>query len=187
MSDSRITRDWCEGRSLKALPNLEALKLSHCFNLANEGLVEILSISVSKLRYLDVSCSCVSGMGWEEEVKSLPNLETLILNTCSELFDEGLVEILRICGSKLVDLDLSCTSVTGIGLEDGVKSLPMLENLDLGDCDEVTDSRLLEILRIAGKRLKTLIVSRTYSISAGLKQTLHKKYPIVNVFFWCRN
>ena len=59
----------------------------------------------------------------------------------------------------------------------------MLENLDLGDCDEVTDSELLEILRIARKRLKTLNVSRTYRISAGLKQTLHKKYPFVNVFF----
>ena len=54
----------------------------------------------------------------------------------------------------------------------------MLENLNLGDCDELTDSGLLEILRIAGKRLKTLNVSETYRISAGLKQTLHQKYPI---------
>ena len=39
----------------ESLPNLETLYMAGCRELSNDGLVEILKISESKLRYLHVS------------------------------------------------------------------------------------------------------------------------------------
>ena len=90
---------------------------------------------------------------------------------CDELSNGGLVEILRISGSKLRYLDVSWTSVTGVGFKDGVKSLPMLENLKLAFCDELTEEGLQEILSTAGNRLKILCVNGE-RISAVCIETL---------------
>ncbi|XP_023326053.1 uncharacterized protein LOC111699580 [Eurytemora carolleeae] len=103
---------------------------------------------------------------------TLPNLEKLQLTAdCDELSNGGLVEILRISGSKLRYLDVSWTSVTGVGFKDGVKSLPMLENLKLVFCDELTEEGLQEILSTAGNRLKILCVNGE-RISAVCIETL---------------
>jgi len=158
-------------RGVRSLPQLEILNLANCEKLIDNGLVEILSISGKKLRYLDVSYTSIIGVGLEERVKSLPNLETLIMADCDELSNGGLVEILRISGSKLRYLDVSWTSVTGVGFKDGVKSLPMLENLKLAFCDELTEEGLQEILSTAGNRLKILCVNRE-RISAVCIETL---------------
>ena len=158
-------------RGVRSLPQLEILNLANCEKLIDNGLVEILSISGKKLRYLDVSYTSITGVGLEERVKSLPNLETLIMADCDELSNGGLVEILRISGSKLRYLDVSWTSVTGVGFKDGVKSLPMLENLKLVFCDELTEEGLQEILSTAGNRLKILCVNGE-RISAVCIETL---------------
>ena len=86
-------------------------------------------------------------------------------------------EILIISGIKLRVLDVSCTNITGKGFKDGV-SLPMLEELDLVVCDQLTDSSFLEILCISGNRLKTVDLS--YSrIATALRSTLSSQYPSV--------
>ena len=63
--------------------------------------------------------------------------------SCFDLTDRGLNEILRIFKSKLIYLMVADrTSITGMGLEEGVKSLPRLEKLELNWCDELTGSEL---------------------------------------------
>ena len=166
-------------RGVRYLPNLETLKLDSWILgiLTNDGLVEILSISGSKLRYLDVSWTSITGVGLEERVKSLPNLETLIMSGCEELSNGGLVEILRISGSKLRYLDVSWTSITGVGFKEGVKSLSMLEKLVLLEC-ELSKEGLLEILSIAGNRLKTVQLYGN-NFSHKITKTLRLQYPSV--------
>ncbi len=119
--------------------------------------MEILRISGSNLRVLDLSCTDITGIGLEEEVICLPNLETLSLVLCEKLTDGGLVEILRISRRKLRVLNLSSSTITGIGLEKGVKSLPMLENLDLSS---LTGRGLAEILSISRSKLRSLNINR---------------------------
>ncbi|XP_023342546.1 uncharacterized protein LOC111712217 [Eurytemora carolleeae] len=166
-------------RGVKSLPNLESLTLISCSNLENGELVEILSISGSKLRYLDVSYTSIPGLGLDKIFKSLPNLETLIMNGCKELSNRELLEILSIPGSKLRYLDVSWTSITGVGFKNGVKSLPMLENLWLAFCDELTEGGLLEILSTAGNRLKTVHVNG----ETVAEETLRIQYPSIQFNF----
>lgn len=131
--------------------------LDSSLSLTDGLLVEILRISGSNLRVLDLSCTDITGIGLEEEVNCLPNLETLSLVLCEKLTDGGLVEILRISRRKLRVLNLSSSTITGIGLEKGVKSLPMLENLDLSS---LTGRGLAEILSISRSKLRSLNINR---------------------------
>ena len=118
-----------------AFPNLEKLKLTLWYSLSDQGLVEILNRSGSNLRELDLSRSRISGVG----VNSLPNLEVLNLYFCYMLTDGGLKEFLRLSGCTLRVLDVSCcTRITGQGVKEEV-SLPMLEELDMRGCEQLTD------------------------------------------------
>jgi len=130
---------------------------------------EILRISRSSLRELDLSYSNITGVRVEEEVNSLPNLETLNLQSCCyNLTDGGLKEILKISGSSIRVLDVSWTNKIEQGFKDGV-SLPMLEKLNLSGCRNLTDGVLKEILRISGIKLRVLDVSCTNITEKGFK------------------
>ena len=60
--------------------------------------------------------------------------------------------------NTLRELDVSGSSITRIGFEEGVKSLPNLEILNLSGCYILTDVGLVEILSISGKELRSLNV-----------------------------
>ena len=150
------------------LPNLEKLFLVNWRSVTNQGIIEILNRSKSNLRELDLSRSKITGVGIEEGVNSLLNLETLKLSLCYNLTDGGLKEILRISGSSIRVLDISSTNITGQGFMDGV-SLPMLEELNLSSCRELTDGGLKEILRISGSSIRVLDVSYTNITEQGFK------------------
>ena len=118
------------GRLPSALPNLKKLILTGWRSLSDQGLVEILNRYGSNLRELDLSGSNITGVGVEEGVNSLPNLDVLNLSWCFNLTDEGLTEVLRVSESKLRFLDVFRTNITVKGIKDGI-SLPMLEELNL--------------------------------------------------------
>ena len=158
------------------LPNLEKLVLTSWLSLSDQGLCEILNRS-ENIRELDLSGSTITGVGVEEAVNSLPNLEVLKLYCCQNLKDGGLKKIIRLSGCTLRVLDLRHTHITGQGFQEGV-SLPMLEELYLGGCRQLTDSGLLEILSNTGSRLKTVDVSFT-NISSAVIITLRTQYPSV--------
>ena len=101
------------------LPNLEKLVVTNWRSLSNQGIIEILNRSRSNLRELDLSDSNITGVGVEEGVNSLPNLEVLNLSGCLNLTEGGLTEILRISGIKLRVFDVSCTNITGKGFSIG--------------------------------------------------------------------
>ena len=163
---------------LSTLPDLEKLVLTSWCSLSNQGLLEILKRSRSNLRELDLSYSNITGVGVEEGVNSLPNLEILKLFWCDNLTDGGLKEILRLSGNKLRVLDVSFTSITGQGFK-GVVSFPMLEILNLISCRELNDSGLLEILSISDIRLKTVNVSLCWNLSTEVTE-----YPSVQFKYY---
>ncbi len=162
------------------LPNLEKLVLSGWLWLSNQGLNEILNRSRRNLTVLDLSRSNITGVGVEEGVNSLSNLEVLNLSWCLNLTDGGLKEVLRVSGSKLRVLGVSYTYITGQGFKDGV-SLPMLEELDLGGYRQLTYSGLLEILSISVNRLKNMLVTRR--ISTAYRMKLSSQYPSVQFYY----
>ena len=158
------------------LPNLEKLLLTDWWSLSDQGLCEILNRS-ENIRELHLPGSTITGVGLEEGVNSLPNLEVLNLSCCFRLTDGGLKKIVRLSGNKLRVLDVSNTNITGQGFKEGV-SLPMLEKLYLNGCRQLTDSGLLEILSITGRRLKNVNVFYT-NISSAVRSTLRTQYPSV--------
>ena len=94
------------GRLPSTLPNLEKLVLTNWRSLSDQGLINILNMSRSSLRELDLSYSYITGVGVEEGVNSLPNLEVLNLSFCRDLTDGGLKEDLKFSNNKLKFLDL---------------------------------------------------------------------------------
>ena len=163
------------------LPNLEKLLLTDWWSLSDQGLCEILNRS-ENIRELDLSGSNITGVGVEEGVNSLPNLEVLNLSCCFSLTDGGLKKIVRLSGNKLRVLDVSGTNITGKGFKEGV-SLPVLEELYLYECRQLTDSYLLEILSITGRRLKNVNVFST-NTSTAVISTLRTQYPSVEFSYW---
>ena len=163
------------------LPNLEKLALTYWKSLSDQGLCEILNRS-ENIRELDLSGSNITGVGVEEGVNSLPNLEVLNLSCCFSLTDGGLKKIVRLSGNKLRVLDVSGTNITGKGFKEGV-SLPVLEELYLYECRQLTDSYLLEILSITGRRLKNVNVFST-NTSTAVISTLRTQYPSVEFSYW---
>jgi len=94
---------------------------------------------------------------------AFPNLEKLKLTLWYSLSDQGLVEILNRSGSDLRDLDLSRSRISGVGVEEGVNSLPNLEVLNLYFCYMLTDGGLKEFLRLSGCTEPVLLVNSGYS------------------------
>ena len=75
----------------------------------------MLTISRSKLRDQDLSSDrSITGIGLKYGVKSLPNLKILSLDSCINLSNGGLVEILSISGNKLRYINVSRTIITGV-------------------------------------------------------------------------
>ena len=164
------------------LPSLEKLVLTCWWSLSDQELCEILNRS-ENIRELELFGSNITGVGVEEGVNSLPNLEVLNLSCCFRLTDGGLKKIVRLSGNKLRVLNVFSTNITGQGFKEGV-SLPMLEELNLNWCSELTDSGLLEILSITGRRLKTVDVSLTNISSAVISTQLRTQYPFVKFTNW---
>ena len=145
-------------------------------SLSDQALSEVLNRS-ENIRELHLPGSTITGVGVEEGVNSLPNLEVLNLSSCNNLTDGGLKEIVRLSRCTLRVLDLSYTNITGQGCQEGV-SLPMLEELNLNGCSQLTDSGLPEILSITGRRLKTVHVYGT-NTSTAVRSNLCTQYPSV--------
>ena len=71
---------------------------------------------------------------------------------------------------NLRDLDVFGTPITGVGVEEGVKSLPMLETLHLAECRQLTNKGLQEILRISRSNLRYLNVFITPITGVGVEE-----------------
>ena len=167
VSLTRITgQGFQEGVSL---PMLEELNLGWCIQLTDGGIKEILRLFGCKLRHLNVSHTDITEHAFQEGV-SLPMLEVLYMRACEHLTDGGLKEILRLSGCKLRVIDLRHTNITGQGFKNGVKSLTMLEELNLEWCNYLTDGGLNEILRFFGLKLRVLYVGHTNITGQGFKE-----------------
>ena len=78
-----------------------------CTELTDGGIKDILRVSGSKLRGLDVSATGITGIGLLDGAISLTMLEKLSMKDCHHLTDGGIKDILRVFGSKLRVLDVS--------------------------------------------------------------------------------
>ncbi|XP_023332834.1 F-box/LRR-repeat protein 20 isoform X1 [Eurytemora carolleeae] len=152
------------------LPCLENLNMFCCRHLTDKGLLQILQLCGSKLIFLDISETNITGEYLSEYKGTLPCLENLNMNYCRHLTDKGLLQILQLCGSTLRSLDIGCTNITGEYLSEYKGTLPCLEILNMRYCKHLTDRGLLQILQLCGSTLRSLNLLKTEITGENLSE-----------------
>ena len=156
--------------------NMEKLSLAGCKHLTNHGLLGILKICGGKLQNLNISDTKITGQGLEEMQGKLAELKVLNLSWCPSLADQGLLKVLMMCGTKLQDLVISNTNITGQGLEELQGKFADLKTMSLQWCSSLTDQGFSKISNISGPLLKTVKVLGS-SISNEAKTRIKLNRP----------
>ena len=103
------------------------------------------------------------------------------------LTNAGLLQLLAICSATLEDLNLcGLTYISGEGLE-SLPVLKQLENLDLGNCENLTNTGLLQLLAKCFATLKDLYVWKTEISGEGLESLPVLKQLEKLDLAWCEN
>ena len=165
-------------------PNLRILILMGCFHLTDQGLFIILNMCGAALNHLGVSGRNISGAGAGLSVfqEKFQNLEILQMFSCENLTDEGLLDILKMCGEALKQLDVSETFVSGAALSALQDRFPNLENIMMNKCKNLTDQGLTDILNMCGERLQMLDIRDT-GVSFPLVESLRASRPNLFIAF----
>ncbi|KAL3695433.1 hypothetical protein R1sor_009509 [Riccia sorocarpa] len=108
-----------EMSTIAGMANLEALKLSNCRGITDDGLVEV--------------------------AKGCAKLQTLCLKSCSSIADAGVIAVADYC-KQLQQLDLSLTEVTGVGFS-RVALLKTLKTLTMAGCHHLDNNEISWPLR----------------------------------------
>ena len=89
------------------------------------------------------------------------SLGTIHLPGNMNITDKVLRKIFQKFGSSLKSLDLCRTKVTGGILSKFTGSLPVITELKFGQCYQLTDTGLIQLIRWSGNTLKHLDLSET--------------------------
>ena len=141
--------------------NLETLNLQGCSSITSQGLTDLLKICGIKLKSVNLVYNRgLTGEGLSVLPGRLINLETLDLQECSSLANQGLIDLLKICGTKLKSLYLADNKeLTGEGVSVLEGKLINLETLNLGGCSSLTGQGFIDLLKICGTKLKSLYLA----------------------------
>ena len=157
--------------------------------LRKRNLIECKSMKVSNtVVYFDrlhtlraECCNSLSGQGLINVAASCVNLRVLSLSKCKQLFDHDLIEPMKVM-TKLEELDLSFTNVSGKCFN----SLPSFEGnlkkLKMNCCAKLIDESLFVILSRC-KHLKYLDISATYVTGIPLKSLVLTKLTQLHLDF----
>ena len=149
---------------------LRFLDLSCCKQLTDRGLLQILQLCGKTLRSLDIGYTNITGENLFEYKGTLSCLANMNMKYCEQLKDNGLSQILKLCGSTLRSLDISDTAITGENLSEYKGTLPCLENLNISCCYQLTNKGLLQTLQLCGSRLRSLDISDTAITGENLSE-----------------
>ena len=155
---------------------LENLTLNGCWELADEGLIELLQMSGPALKTLHLNGASITGEGLVGFWFKFPNLENLNLDGCVQITNEGLSEMLRMSGPHLKTLrcngDFTGELPPGHDLE-----FPKVISLALTFCPNLTDRGLCSLLDICGQQIESLDLSYTM-LSGGALADWIENHPL---------
>ena len=141
--------------------NIVSKQLQTLQLICNRTLNYILEQCGNTLKSLTLENSNITGEILIKYKGTLPCLENLNMNDCGQLTNKGLLQILQLCGSTLRSLDIGFTHITGENLSEYKGTLPCLENLNMSDCNQLTDKGLLQLLQLCGSTLRSLVIGVT--------------------------
>ena len=110
-----------------------------------------LDLSGSRLRepttYLSILMTCKE------------SLQILNISKCWNVEDDTLLKLFRICGRKLLSLDISSTSIKGENLSEYNGTLPFIDNLSFDICQQLSKDGMQKILSICGANSTSLRIN----------------------------
>ena len=146
----------------RTLPFIDNLGFDICQHFSDSGMQKIISICKVNHPSPRINYEGIPRNPSLDDKRSLLCLEQLSLASCSRFSEKGLRKILQLCGRTLKKLDLSSTQITGETLSEGDGVfLTFMEELNISDCNKLTDTGLSSILNVCGKNLKSLNISDT--------------------------
>jgi len=152
---------------------LKVLDLSECKNLTDTGLVCLLSMidgdSLTELCLRGTKLT-LSAMTSLNAIAAFYNLEVLVLNSCKNLSETGVISLFNKIGEGLKKLDLGGTNLSLSNADLITSRFSKLEELNLVDCPNLSETGVISFLNKRGEELKKLYLVGTYlSLSnAGL-------------------
>ncbi|XP_076460194.1 uncharacterized protein LOC143293159 [Babylonia areolata] len=155
---------------VRTLPNLSVLGLSGCSKVSDDG-VELLADNLRRLRVLDLSwCPRISDVSLEYIACDLTLLEELVLDRCPMITDTG-VGYLSTMGSLHKVFLRYCHNVRDPGLRH-LYSMRKLSHLSLAGCSHVSPNALCGLTRLPN--LTELELSNCPSATQGVVRYLRE-------------
>lgn len=158
--------------------HLEVLQVTGCYRLSDGGLSELLAPCMESLMSLDLTCDSRLGVDGLRAIRTLVNLQELVLDHCSHLSDHDLLQLVDCCddGSLMAEEVHSSLLAAARGV-DGADSmlLPIvpstrgalgsLSSLSFAGLTEVTDRSVSLLLAALGPQLTDLNLSRCIQLT----------------------
>jgi hypothetical protein len=144
-------------------PNLEVLKLRGMKNITNLSL-SMIAKNCKKLVSLDIQDCNISDYGMQLISQECPSLESLNLSQCTEITNQ-VVPYFCYHNKSLKFLNIRQTKIDGGGISSLLKSLPLIENLNICGLS-ASNEDLTFVPRL--KYLKSLDISFCYNVSKDL-------------------
>lgn len=141
--------------------DLEVLDLGGCENLTSKGLENILGYAArDKLKELDIGWTQVSLEELSSVITTFSNLEVICLKGC-RFTDVELISFLNVAGGNLKKMDISCTCITLSEMSLLTTTFSRMEELIMGDSDDITEAGVISFLNKTGDNLKKLDLANT--------------------------
>ena len=160
LGGGNITGSYLMIPSLAGSSVIEVLNLSRCWNLSTSGIVGLLNKIGETLKILNLSGTLLT-FSDVESLTYLPVLKEINLAGCRNLTEYGIMAFLNKAGKSLKILNLGCTLVSFSNVGSLRTSLPVLEELNLYGCRNLTDSATMAFLNKTGETLKILNLGDT--------------------------
>ena len=168
------------------LPNLESLNLFNCKLLTDQGLAQLLRISGRRLHLLNIGGTNISGNKVSMFCSPLPELSKLYLDGCRNITEQGLCELIQVCGDSIRLIDLEKTNISGEGLIEFNRKFSRMDILNLNSCWNLSDQGLEQFLRIFGSNLSVLSLGETSIQGERLNSALSLTRVEHLIMFGCR-
>ncbi len=123
--------------------------------------MEAMGIFCNDLKILNVSYSCVTSQGIQLLLEGTPKLYDLNVQHCDHMTARGALVVITPDETKTFRNKFKRLNFANTNLRNGCcywlsKSYRSLEDLDISNCDEVSDAGIIELTR-GCKRLKRII------------------------------
>ncbi|KAH7944603.1 hypothetical protein HPB52_021818 [Rhipicephalus sanguineus] len=158
---------------VQAVPQLRELSLSGCTKISDDG-VELLAENMRQLRVLDLSwCPRITDASLEFIACDMTQLQQLTLDRCMQITDVGLGYLSTIPNLSVLYLRW-CTQIRDYGVEH-LCTMKSLRILSLAGCPHITTQALTALSQL--RQLQELELTNCPGATAGLVAFLHEQLP----------